>query len=68
MYNRAKVFSATKFRERDELGEKVTEWIRQHPNTEIVDAAVRQSSDREFHCLSIVLFCKEDYTNDKKAT
>ena len=27
----AKVFSATKAREREELGETVTKWIREHP-------------------------------------
>jgi hypothetical protein len=52
----AKVFSATKAREREELGETVTKWIRQHPEHEIVDKIVTQSSDREFHCLTVTLF------------
>jgi hypothetical protein len=51
-----KVFSATKAKERDELGEVVTRWIRSNPDVEIVDREVRQSSDDEFHCLSIILF------------
>lgn len=56
-FNFVKVFSATKARDRTELGDKVTEWLRRQPEgTEIVDTVVTQSSDREFHCLSITLF------------
>ncbi len=50
-----KVFSATKAKERDELGETVTRWLRSNP-VEVVDRVVTQSSDDEFHCLTIVLF------------
>ena len=55
-----KVFSATKAREREGLGEQVTSWIRNHQDCEIVDKIVTQSSDSEFHCLTITLFyrCK----------
>jgi hypothetical protein len=54
-----KVFSATKARDRDVLGESITEWIRSHPQLEIVDKIVTQSSDSEFHCLTITLFYRE---------
>jgi len=50
-----KVFSATKAREREFLGETITDWIRTHPEFEIIDRVVTQSSDREFHCLAITL-------------
>ena len=50
-----KVFSATKAKEREELGETVTRWLRSN-DVEVVDRVVSQSSDDEFHCLSIVLF------------
>ena len=53
-----KVFSATKAKERELLGENITEWIRNHPENEIVDKIVTQSSDSEFHCLTITLFYK----------
>ena len=53
-----KVFSATKAKERESLGEQVTEWIRCNPDCEIVDKIVTQSSDSEFHCLTITLFFK----------
>jgi hypothetical protein len=38
-----------------ELGETVTRWLRSN-DVEIVDRVVTQSSDDEFHCLSIILF------------
>jgi hypothetical protein len=50
-----KVFSATKAKEREELGETVTRWLRSN-DVEVVDRVVTQSSDDEFHCLTIVLF------------
>lgn len=63
MFTGVKVFSATKMREREELGDTITSWIRQHPEVEIVDYVVEQSSDSEFHCLSIVIF----YRNQEAA-
>jgi len=54
-----KVFSATKAREREELGDNVTRWIASNSDLEIVDRVVSQSSDNEFHCLTIVLFYRQ---------
>jgi hypothetical protein len=51
-----KVFSATMAQERDQLGEKITQWLAAHPGVEIVDKIVTQSSDEAFHCLAITLF------------
>ncbi|MBI5499566.1 MAG: hypothetical protein HY907_04950 [Deltaproteobacteria bacterium] len=56
MFTAAKVFSATKAKERDELGEVITHWIAANPDVEILDKVVTQSSDREFHCLTITIF------------
>jgi hypothetical protein len=53
-FNMVKVFSATKHRERDALG-----FVRDYDG-EVVDAVVRQSSDHEFHCLSIIIFGKDN--------
>jgi len=50
-----KVFSATKARERDVLGETITDWIRIHPELDVFDKIVTQSSDSEFHCLAVTL-------------
>jgi hypothetical protein len=54
-----KVFSATKAKEREELGETITRWLRANPDLEIVDKVVSQSSDNEFHCLSFVFFYRQ---------
>lgn len=51
-----KVFSTTLARDREQMGEQITKWIRDNPNVEIVDREVTQSSDKEFHCLTITLF------------
>jgi len=55
-WNGCKVFTATKARERDGLGDELTRWLAANPEVEVVDREVLQSSDREFHCLSIVIF------------
>lgn len=57
-YNGVKVFSATKAKERDELSDVITRWLRDNPDVEIVDTRTLQSSDNEFHCLTIILFYK----------
>jgi hypothetical protein len=54
-----KVFSATKAKDREELGETITRWLRTNVDLEVVDRVVTQSSDDEFHCLSIVLFFRQ---------
>jgi len=59
VYNAVKVFSATLAKDRERLGERVTDWMRSHPRAEVVDQIVTQSSDAEFHCLSITLFYHE---------
>ncbi len=57
-----KVFSTTLARDRDALSERISRWVRENPQLEIVDQVVRQSSDKEFHCLSILLFYREGAT------
>lgn len=58
-FDAVKVFSATKAREREELGETITRWLaNQKDRLEVVDKVVSQSSDNEFHCLSIILFMR----------
>lgn len=59
-FNGVKVFSATMAQERDQLGEKITAWLRDHPSVRIVDKIVTQSSDEAFHCLAITLFYLEE--------
>jgi len=59
-FNGVKIFSATMAQEREHLGEKVTAWIRDNPNAQIVDTIVTQSSDEAFHCLAITVFYWEE--------
>lgn len=54
-YNAVKVFSGTKARDRENLGADLSKWIAQQ-RPRIVDTVVLQSSDSEFHCLSIIVF------------
>ena len=60
LFTGAKVFSATKAKDREELGDNVTRWLRDNPRVRPVDRTVVQSSDREFHCLTIVVFYREE--------
>jgi hypothetical protein len=57
-FSGVQVFTSTKREERNRLGEQVTDWLRERPGLMIVDKVVTQSSDSEFHCLSITLFYK----------
>lgn len=63
-FNGVKVFAATLFQQRQTLGEQVTEWLQSaaktRPGFEVVDIQVRQSSDKAYHCISIVVFFNED--------
>ncbi len=58
-FNGVKVFSATMAQDRDRLGERLTEWMRENPQCEIVDTVVTQSSDEAFHCLVLTVFYLE---------
>ena len=55
-----KVFSATKAREREELGTVVTRWLRQNPHCQVLEKIVTQSSDSEFHCLTVTLLYSQN--------
>jgi hypothetical protein len=55
-----KVFTSTKAKERMGLGERFTEWIRATPAKHIKEVTVTQSSDDEFHCLTITVLYSEE--------
>jgi len=55
-FNGVKIFSATVAHDREALGDKVTAWIRNNPQKEVVETVVTQSSDEAFHCIAITLF------------
>lgn len=56
-FDLVKVFIATKAKDRDVIGEKVTEFLRSYNGT-VVDRTITQSSDSRFHCFTITLFCR----------
>ena len=55
-FDGVKVFTATKAKDREELGDAITRWLGENPGLIPVDREVTQSSDREFHCLTITIF------------
>jgi len=57
-FNAIKVFSTTLARDREQMGENITRWLKDNSGIEIVDKVVTQSSDREFHCLTVTIFYK----------
>jgi exonuclease V gamma subunit len=59
-FNGVRVFSATMVAERERLGEKVTDWLRNNPQLEPRDIVVTQSSDEAFHCIAITVFYWEE--------
>jgi hypothetical protein len=58
-FNGVKVFSATMFADRGQLGEKVTRWLADNPQAQLTEVTVTQSSDASFHCIVITLFYHE---------
>ena len=57
MFDGVKIFSATKQKEREKLGETVTSWLQsQASKIEIVDKLVTQSSDSAYHCVTVSIF------------
>ena len=58
-FNGVKIFSATMFADRGQIGEKVTDWIASSPQRKLTDIVVTQSSDAAFHCITISVFYQE---------
>lgn len=57
MFDGVKIFSATKQKDRDEIGNNATRWIKENRDRiEIVDKTITQSSDNAYHCLTVALF------------
>ena len=60
-FNGVKVFSATMVADRDQLGEKVTDWMAKNQGKKVTDIVITQSSDEAFHCIAITVFYWEDF-------
>ena len=59
VFTGVKIFSTTLARDREAMGDNITRWLHDNQQLEIVDKIVTQSSDKEFHCLTITLFYRE---------
>lgn len=55
-FNGVKVFSATLYADRERLGDNVTAWLESHPEIQIRQMVVTQSSDAAYHCVAITVF------------
>lgn len=55
-FNGVKIFSATMMGDREALGGRVTDWIRNNPECKVVEVFVTQSSDEAFHCITLTVF------------
>ena len=53
------MFAATKAREREKLGETISAWMAKNRHLVPVDRTVTQSSDNEFHCVTVTLFWRK---------
>lgn len=60
VFNGVKTFAATKYGDRAVLGDRVTEWMTNHPELEVVDIVITQSSDDAYHCLTMTVFYWRD--------
>jgi hypothetical protein len=41
------------------MSDTINNWLAKHPELEIVDKTVTLSSDKQFHCLTIILFFRQ---------
>lgn len=58
-FNGVKVFTGATEMQRKRLGDVVTDWLGSHRELHIVDMCVMQTSDREYHCVTITVFYRE---------
>jgi hypothetical protein len=53
-----RVFSVSKQVDREDLGDRITRWMRE-TGVQLVRSVVTQSSDNSYHCLSITVFYRD---------
>ena len=58
-FNAVKIFSATMHADRAQLGDRITQWIADHPQAAVTEFSITQSSDASFHCVAITIFYRE---------
>lgn len=57
-FDGVKVIQGSTFRERADLGERITEWLQSNQRAMVVDIVMTQSSDAEYHCITASIFYK----------
>ena len=62
-----KTFCANRYDARAQLGDRVTRWLAEHPDRDLVDVDVVQSSDDTFHCVTIVVWYGERSNSEPEA-
>lgn len=55
-FDGVKVFSSSHARERAEMGDRMTQWLKANRHIEVIDTVVTQTSDRSHHCLTVTFF------------
>ena len=55
-FDGVKVFAASMMAERALLGDQVTDWLQTHPEHQVTEIVVTQSSDSSYHCLAFCIF------------
>lgn len=58
-FDGVQMFTASKPRDRDQLGETISAWMSRNRHLEIVDWVITQSSDNAFHCVTMSLFWRK---------
>jgi hypothetical protein len=66
-FNGIKVFSATMVSQRETLGEIVTSWIAAHPQCKVTEFVITQSSDSQFHCVTVTILYAERVTSGARS-
>jgi hypothetical protein len=55
-FTHVRVFTASSIADRAELPKRITGWLTLHPDADVLEKVVTQSSSGSFHCLTVVLF------------
>ncbi|NQV13420.1 MAG: hypothetical protein HQ530_03900 [Parcubacteria group bacterium] len=58
-----KIFTCTRHHEKEQEGDKITEWLRDNPDIQILEKMVLQSSDISHHCLTVAIFYHDPQAN-----
>ena len=58
-FDGVQMFAATKAKDRDKMGETISQWMAKNRHLVPVDWCITQSSDNEFHCVTFTIFWRK---------